>query len=141
MPIDASQLLQRLHDLDLEEGRRLIMQFTVNPHDQAAFGVVLADAALKELYTPFLSLKLTELLIFFGNYIQHPSSHALGQKAKGDALVQIGHFQAAIACLDSAGEEFLRMGDEGNWARTRISWIMASESLRLISNALSPSPN
>ena len=42
-PIDASQLLQRLHDLDHEEGRRLIMQSTANLHDQAAFGVALAD--------------------------------------------------------------------------------------------------
>jgi CHAT domain-containing protein len=135
-PIDASQLLQRLHDLDLEEGRRLIMQSAAALNDQAAFGVALADEALKELYTPFLSLKLAELLIFFGDHIQHPSSHALGLKAKGDALVQIGHFQATIECLDAAGEEFLGMGDEGNWARTRISWIMASESLGHVEEAL-----
>lgn len=133
---DASQLLQRLHDLDLEEGRNLIMQSAADLNDQAAFGVALADEALKELYTPFLSLKLAELLIFFGNYIQHPTSHALGQKAKGDALVQIGHFQAAIECLDAAGDEFLSMGDEGNWARSRISWITASESLGHVEEAL-----
>jgi CHAT domain-containing protein/tetratricopeptide (TPR) repeat protein len=135
-PIDASQLLQRLHDLDLEEGRSLIMQSAADLNDQAAFGVALADEALKELYTPFLSLKLAELLIFFGNHIQHPSSHALGLKAKGDALVQIGHFQAAIECLDAAGEEFLGMGNEGNWARTRISWVTASESLGRVEEAL-----
>jgi CHAT domain-containing protein len=135
-PIDASSLLKRLRDLDLEEGRRLIMQSAADLNDQAAFGIALADEALKELYTPFLSLKLAELLIFFGNYIQHLSSHALGQKAKGDALVQIGHFQAAIECLDAAGEEFLGMGDEGNWARSRISWIMASESLGHVEEAL-----
>ena len=135
-PLDVSQLIQRLCDLDLEEGRRLIAQSAADLADYAAFGVALADAALKDLYTPFLSLKLAELLIFFGTHIQHSSSHALGLKAKGDALVQIGHFQAAIECLDAAGEEFLCMGDEGNWARSRISWIMASESLGHVEEAL-----
>ncbi|HEY5001792.1 MAG TPA: tetratricopeptide repeat protein, partial [Ktedonobacteraceae bacterium] len=135
-PIDASQLLQRLRDLDLEEGRSLIMQSAADLNNQAAFGVALADAAWKELYTPFVSLKLAELLVFFGNHIQHLSSHALGLKARGDALVQIGHFQAAIDCLDTAGEEFQRMGDEGNWARSRMSWIMASESLGHVEEAL-----
>ena len=135
-PIDTSQLLQLLHDLDLEEGRRLIMQSSAHLSDQAAFGVALADEAWKELYMPFLSLKLAELLVFFGDHIQHLSSHALGLKARGDALVQIGHFQAAIECLDAAGEEFLHMGDEGNWARSRMSWIMASESLGRVEEAL-----
>src|SRR5258708_31652510 len=53
-----------------------------------------------------------------------------GLKAKGDVLVQIGHHQAAMECLDTAGEEFLRLEDEGNWARSRISWIVAATSLR-----------
>jgi CHAT domain-containing protein len=135
-PIDASQLLQCLRDRDLEEGRSLIMQSAAALNDRAAFGVALADEAWKELYAPFLSLKLAELLVFFGDHIQHLSSHALGLKARGDALVQIGHFQTAIECLDAAGEEFLRMGDEGNWARSRMSWIMASESLGRVEEAL-----
>ena len=134
--LDVSQLIQRLHDLDLEEGCSLITQCAADLADQAAFGVALADEAWKELYTPFLSLKLAELLVFFGDHIQHLSSHALGLKARGDALVQIGHFQAAIEYLDAAGEEFLRMGDEGNWARSRMSWIMASESLGRVEEAL-----
>ncbi|MBV9259701.1 MAG: CHAT domain-containing protein [Ktedonobacteraceae bacterium] len=134
--IDAGQLIQRLRNLDLEEGRRLIIQYAADPWNTATFGVALADEALKELYMPFLSLKLAELLVFFGDYARHPSSHALGLKAKGDALVQIGHFQAAIESLDAAGEEFLRMGDEGNWARSRISWITASESLGRVEEAL-----
>jgi len=38
--------------------------------------------------------------------------------------------------LDAAGEEFLRLGDEGNWARTRISWVAASASLGDVEEAL-----
>src|SRR6266581_3620081 len=44
--------------------------------------------------------------------------------------------QAAIECLDAAGEEFLCLGDEGNWARTRISWMIATASLSRLEEAL-----
>ncbi|GAC1652278.1 MAG: CHAT domain-containing protein [Ktedonobacteraceae bacterium] len=98
--------------------------------------MLLADEALHKLYTPFLSLKLAEMLIFFGKYTQHTSSHALGLKAKGDALVQIGHHQAAIDSLDAAAKEFMCLEDKGNWARSRISWITASESLGRVEEAL-----
>ncbi|MGB8345114.1 MAG: CHAT domain-containing protein [Ktedonobacteraceae bacterium] len=136
MTMDIDHLLQQLRDLSLEEGRQLLLDYAAALDDHAAFGILLADEALKELYTPFLSLKLAELLTFFGDHIQHLSSHALGLKAKGDAFVQIGHFQAAIECLDAAGKEFLRLGDEGNWARSRISWITANEALGNVETAL-----
>jgi len=136
MTMDTDHLLQQLRDLSLEEGRQLLLDYAVALDDHAAFGILLADEALKELYTPFLSLKLAELLTFFGDHVQHLSSHALGLKAKGDAFVQIGHFQTAIECLDAAGKEFLRLGDEGNWARSRISWITASEALGNVEAAL-----
>src|SRR5579872_4624496 len=103
-------MLQQLRDLSLEEGRQWLLEQAAALDDHAAFGVLLADEALKELYTPFLSLKLAELLTFFGDHVQHLPSHALGLKAKGDAFVQIGHFQVAIECLDAAGEEFLHLG-------------------------------
>ena len=134
--MDTDHLLNQLRDLSLEDGRQLLLEQAAALDDHAAFGVLLADEALKELYTPFLSLKLAELLTFFGDHVQHLSSHALGLKAKGDAFVQIGHFQAAIECLDVAGEEFLHLGDEGNWARSRISWITANEALGNVQAAL-----
>lgn len=134
--MDTDQHIQQLRDLDLGTGRRFITEHAADLPDRAAFGVALADEALKELYTPFLSLKLAELLIFFGDHVQHLPSHALGLKAKGDALVQVGHFQAAIDCLDQAGEEFLSLGDEGNWAKSRISWIVSSAGAGNIDNAL-----
>src|SRR5712691_7640088 len=134
--MDNNLFLQHLRELSLEDGRAYIQAHIEELADNAAIGVLIADEALRQLYTLFVSLKLAELLIFFGEYVHHPSSHALGLKAKGDALVQIGHYQAAMECLDAAGEEFLSLGDKGDWARSRISWITACMWLDRIEEAL-----
>src|SRR5713226_575869 len=134
--MDNTLFLQYLREATLEEGRAYIQSHIEELADHAAIGTLLADEALAQLYTPFLSIKLSELLIFFGELTHHTASHALGLKAKGDALFQIGHHQACLECLDAAGEEFLRLGDDGNWARTRISWITASSSLGNVDDAL-----
>ncbi len=134
--MDSDLFLQQLRDLSLEDGRAYIQAHAAELEDHATFGNLLADEALAQLYTPFVSLKLAELLIFFGEYVSHASSHALGLKAKGDVLMMIGHHRAAIECLDAAGEEFLRLGDEGNWAHSRISWIISCAWLGHVEEAL-----
>lgn len=134
--MDTELFLQYLRDHTLEEGRAYIQEHISELSDHAAIGELLADEALRLLYSPFVSLKLAELLISYGEYVQHTSSHALGLKAKGDALMLIGHHQAAIEVLDAAGEEFLRLEDEGNWARSRISWIMSAAWLGNVEEAL-----
>lgn len=136
MNMDTKLFLQHLSDASLEEGRAYIQAHIEELADHAAIGKVLEDEALTTLYNPFLSLKLAEQLIFFGEFTHHLSSHALGLKAKGDALGQIGHHQAAMESLDVAGEEFLHLGDDENWARSRISWIVASASLGQVEEAL-----
>lgn len=134
--MDDTLFLQRLRESSLEEGRAYIQSHLEELTDHAAIGTLLADEALAQLFNSFLSLKLAELLIFFGELTNHISSHALGLKAKGDALVQIRHYQAALDSLDCAGEEFLQLEDAGNWARTRISWIVAATSLGRVEEAL-----
>lgn len=134
--MDTDLFLQSLRDLPLEEGKVYIQEHIDELSDHAAVGKLLEDEALRLLYTPFVSLKIAELLIFFGEYVQHTLSHALGLKAKGDALMMIGHHQAALDALDAAGEEFKLLGDEGNWARSRISWIMSSAWLGRVEEAL-----
>src|SRR5947209_17219738 len=134
--MDNTLFVQHLRNLSLEEGLAYIQEHIAELTDHDAIGNLLADEALAKLYDPFVSLKLAELLIFFGELTHHTSSHALGLKAKGDALGQIGHHQAAIESLDAAGEKFLRLGDEGNWARSRISWIVAAASLSRVEDAL-----
>lgn len=136
-PMDNNQLLQQLRDLSLEDGHALIVEKTPILSDHAAFGIQLADEALNQIYiNPTISLKLAGILIFFGEHVRHLSSHALGQKAKGDALRVLGLHQEAIDCLDIAGAEFLQLGDEGNWARSRLSWILAAAWLGRVEEAL-----
>src|ERR1700694_131138 len=134
--MDNTIFLQQLRESSLEEGRAFIEAHLDELTDHTAIGDLLADEALKQLYNPFLSLKLAELLVLFGDYTHHLSSHALGLKAKGDALVQISHYQAALESLDAAGEEFLSLGDKGNWARSRISWMIASAWLGHVEEAI-----
>ena len=134
--MDTDLFLQNLRDLSLEEGKAYIKEHIDELSDHDAVGNVLADEALRLLYSPFVSLKIAELLIFFGDYVQHTSSHALGLKAKGDVLFQIGHYEAALECLDAAGEEFLFLGDQGNWARSRISWVLSACWLGRVEDAL-----
>ncbi len=137
--MDRELFLQYLRDHSLEEGRAYIQEHITELSDHKTIGEWLADEALHLLYTPFLSLKIAELLSFFGECSSHLSSHALGLKAKGDALVQIGHYEAAQVSLDAAGEEFLSLGDKGNWARSRISWVTSAGYLGRIENALQAS--
>src|SRR5438105_6655293 len=120
--MDTDLFLRNLRDLSLEEGKAYIKEHIDELSDYAAVGNLLADEALRLLYTPFVSLKIAELLIFFGEYVQHTFSHALGLKAKGDALMVVRHLQAAMEYLDAAGGEFLRMGAEGSWALFCIGW-------------------
>src|SRR5581483_4054243 len=134
--MEPDLFLQHLRDLPLEEGRAYIQEHIAELSDHKATGELLAEEALRILYSPFLSLKIAELLIFYGEYTGHLLSHALGLKAKGDALEQIEHHQAAMDALDAAGAEFLRLGDEGNWARSRISWVYAAGWLGRIEDAL-----
>ncbi len=122
--MDAAIFLQCLRDLSLEEGQDSISERAGEIVDHAAFGMLLKDEALRlQNIDPLLSLKLAELLIFFGDTLHHAPSHAFGCIAKGNALATVGYHQAAIACFDRAGEEFLLLGDEVGWARSRIMWI------------------
>jgi CHAT domain-containing protein len=134
--MDTDLFLQNLRVLSLEEGKAYIKEHIDELSDHAATGNLLADEALRILYSPFVSLKLAELLVFFGEYVHRTSSHALGLKAKGDALMLIGHHKAAVECLDAAGEEFRRLGDVGNWARSRIGWIYSAAWLGRVEEAL-----
>src|SRR6266581_7054813 len=134
--MDTNLFLHYLRDHTLEESRAYIQEHIAELTDHKFIGELLEEEALRILYTPFVSLKLAELLIFFGEYVSHLPSHALGLKCKGDALMMIGHHQAALECSDAAGEEFLCLGDEGNWARTRIGWTYSAAHLGRAEEAL-----
>ncbi len=83
--MDSDLFLQRLRELPIEDGRTYIQEHIAELSDHKAVGELLADEALRVLYAPFLSLKIAELLIFYGELTEDMYSHALGLKAKGDA--------------------------------------------------------
>lgn len=134
--MDKELFFQLLRDLPLEEGRAYLREHITELANYATVGNLLADEALRLLYTPFVSLKVAELLISFGDHTGHMSSHALGLKAKGDALMAIGHFRAAMDSLDAARDEFRLLDDEGNAARSRISWILSAAWIGRVEEAL-----
>src|SRR6266487_363129 len=124
--MDSDLFLRNLRDLSLEEGKAYIKEHIDELSDYVAVGNLLADEALRLLYSPFISLKIAELLIYFGECVQDTSSHNLGLMRKGDALAQMGHYEAALESLDIAGEEFLSLGDKRNWASSRLSCIFSA---------------
>jgi len=128
--------LRHLHTLSPEEGKQYLQQHSMEGEQAVATSAWLEQEALDKLYAPFTSLKLAELLIFLGEYTHNTISYALGLKARGDALVQIGHYKAAMKSLDEAGALFLQQGDERNWARSRISWMVACAWLGNVEEAL-----
>jgi CHAT domain-containing protein len=135
--MDQKLLLQQLRDLSLEEGCNFIYDHLAELGDYASFGRLLKkDAQDVEHVDPFLSLKLAELLVFFGEKTRHGESHALGLIARGNILRLLGSHQAAMEALDEAGREFREMADELGWARSRISWVVAATWLGHVEQAL-----
>ncbi len=135
--MDEHLFLQALRDLSLEDGKRYLQAHIAELGDSAAISVLLEREALNQLYTnPSDSLKFADLLLFWSECTGHKPAHALGLKAKGDVLKGIGLHQAAMDCLDAAGEEFLLLGNEGDWGRSRVSWIVSCAWLGRVEEAL-----
>jgi CHAT domain-containing protein len=82
------------------------------------------------------SFVLAGYLLFIGDLTHNKFYHALGLMARGDALRRMDCDQEALPFLDAAGEEFLALGDEVGWARTRIGRISACLRLNRTTEAL-----
>jgi tetratricopeptide (TPR) repeat protein len=135
--MDNDLFLQYLLEHSLEEDHVYIKEHVAELTDHAAIGVLIKDESARQRNIhPFISLKLAELLIFFGEHVHHTLSYALGHLAKGGALIGLGYHQAALTCLDIAREEFLRLGDELNWARTLLNRMIACAWLGQVEEAL-----
>ncbi|HEY1349523.1 MAG TPA: CHAT domain-containing protein [Ktedonobacteraceae bacterium] len=83
-----------------------------------------------------VSFLLAGHLLFIGDLLQHTYVHALGLMTRGDALRRMDRDQDALPFLDAAGEEFLAIGDEVGWARTRIGRVSACLRLNRTAEAL-----
>jgi CHAT domain-containing protein len=137
MSIDQHLFLQQLRTLNLEEGKAYLRRYWEEVGDWQQVGEAIRDEARRQENSSVLTaLKLGELLIFFGAHVQQERLQARGLIAKGDALKLIGQHQAALECLDRAGEELLRLGDDLAWARSRMSWMISATWLGRADEAL-----
>jgi tetratricopeptide (TPR) repeat protein len=134
--MSEQHLLQTLQELSLPDGKQHLQAYYDERKQSASIVTGLEEEALDKLYAPFTSLKFAELLLFLGTHIQDRHAYALGLKARGDALVQMGHYSVAMQSLDEAADIFRQEGDLGNQARSRISWIVACAWLGHIAEAL-----
>ncbi len=135
--MDNDLFLQYLREHSLAEGRVYIKKHVAELSDYAAISVLIKEESSRQRNIhPFVSFKLAELLIFFGEYVRHTPSYALGHLAKGGALIGLGSYQAALKSLDIAREEFLKLGDELNWARTLLNRMLVSAWLGQVEEAL-----
>ena len=83
-----------------------------------------------------ISFLMAGHLLFIGELLQNTYVHALGLMARGDALRRMDRDQEALPLLDAAGGEFLSIGDEVGWARTRIGRVSACLRLNRTGEAL-----
>jgi CHAT domain-containing protein len=135
--IDQQLFLQQLRMFSLEDGKAYIQQCWEEVGDWQQVGEAIRDEARhQENSSALVSLKLGELLIFFGEHVQQERLLACGLIAKGDALKLIGQHQAALECLDRAGEELLRLGEDLDWAHSRMSWMISATWLGRADEAL-----
>lgn len=75
-------------------------------------------------------------LLAIGDITRNKAYHALGLMARADALRRMDRNEEALPFFDAAGDEFLEVGDEVGWARTRIGRVSASLQLNRTTEAL-----
>ncbi|HEY0754563.1 MAG TPA: CHAT domain-containing protein [Ktedonobacteraceae bacterium] len=122
-----------------EEGRRILELWLPTFDDDAINQLVeLMKREADHQWTrdSQISFLMAGHLLFIGDLLHNHYVHALGLMARGDALRRMDRDQEALPFLDAAGEEFLTIGDEVGWARTRIGRVSACLRLNRTGEAL-----
>jgi CHAT domain-containing protein len=132
-------LVQALLTMSEEQGRQLLQNalpvFSDVARDRLVYQIKKeADRCWNS--NAKLSFTLSGYLLLVGKQTSNHYYHALGLMARGDALRRLDRDQEALPFLDAAGEEFLEMGDEVGWARTRIGRVSACLRLNRTTEAL-----
>ena len=134
------ELVAELLRSDEKQGQQLL-QMHLTAIDDASLNVLVElikrEADRQWAKESGLSFRLAGHLMFIGDTIKNKYVHALGLMARGDALRRMDRDQAALPFLDAAAKEFLEIGDEVSWARTRIGRVSACLQLNRTSEALS----
>jgi CHAT domain-containing protein len=124
---------------DEQEGQRLLYAHLPAFNDDDIAWLVKSIKRESERqwnYDPQLSFVLAGHLLTIGELTRNQYYHALGLMARGDALRRMDRYQDALRFLNTAGEEFLAIGDEVGWARTRIGSVGACMQLNRTTEAL-----
>lgn len=135
--MDAQTFVAHLLPLRGEEAERFIAEHAAEVDDLDAAAQRLKDEAkAQENRDLDTALVYANLVMALANWTQAPGHHALGMLAQGNVLMYQGHHREAIACFDGAGADFLKIGDEVGWARTRISYLWSASNIGLTEPAL-----
>ncbi len=122
-----------------EEGRQILMLW-LPTFDDAAINQLVElmkrEADHRWASDSQISFMMAGHLIFIGDLLQNTYVHALGLMTRGDALRRMDRDQDALPFLDAAAGEFLSIGDEVGWARTRIGRVSACLRLNRTGEAL-----
>ena len=70
---------------------------------------------------------LANALVIAADRLGSARFKALGWIAQGDVRRAQGRYTEAVALMEDAAQQFLSMGDEIGWARSRIGWVFASQ--------------
>src|SRR6266516_7459705 len=133
------ELVAALLQMDEKQGQHLLqMQLPAfdDPSMNSLVKLIKREADRQWAKESGLSFVLAGYLLFIGEAIQSKYAHALGLMTRGDALRRMDRDQEALPFLDAAGAEFLEIGDEVGWARTRIGRISACLRLSRTGEAL-----
>jgi CHAT domain-containing protein len=133
------ELVDALLNLNEKQGRQLL-QKNLSTIDDASLNLLVKlikrEADRQWAKESGRSFMLAGYLLHIGDAIQNKYVHALGLMVRGDALRRMDRDQEALPFLDAAGAEFLAIGDEVSWARTRIGRVNACLQLNRNGEAL-----
>ena len=124
---------------DEREGRQ-VLHAHLNAFDESALAL-LVELIKREADRQWnkdarISFTLAGFLLAIGDLSRNKGYHALGLMARGDALRRMDRDRDALPFFDAAGDEFLEIGDDVGWARTRIGRVSACIQLNRNTEAL-----
>ena len=133
------ELVAALLNMNEKQGRQLLQKNIPTIDDDSLNVLVILmkqEADRQWARETGRSFMLAGYLMFIGEMISSKYVHALGLMVRGDALRRMDRDLEALPFLDAAGAEFLALGDEESWARTRIGRVSACLQLNRTGEAL-----
>src|SRR5581483_4125381 len=137
--ITPKDLVESLLDMNEEQGRQLLQSHTPLFNDAALERLVYLlkkEADHQWTHEGQRSLVFSGYLLLVSEITQNKYYYALGLMTRGDALRRMDRDRDALPFFDAAGEEFIALGDEIGWARTRVGRVSACLRLNRTTEAL-----